>query len=433
MKQIHVLLIMVISLSLFSLTCKDNGLQILDKFFTLTVEDASCTEVWLKIRIAPGSSHRSVMLKRDTVVSFTRTLNELETVVIDTNLLPNHTYTYTAQLLNGSTAVNSTARTMDTTSHDFTWQTFTLGDGTGSSTLNDVAIINDTCIWAVGEIWQGGTTYNAAKWNGQIWELKRIQSIICGSNTTIVSPLRTIFAFNENDIWFSDGGEMIHWNGQNYYNDCSMNSLLTGAITKIWGASSNSLYVVGNNGAIIHYNGSPNVAGSWTKIESGTSLNFYDLYGEIDKATGQQQILAVAANRFVSFEKMIIQIHTNNTIGTVSINGIPYDIHGIWSKNHRICYIVGSGMYRKLDIASQATWKAIGVSNYYIEAIRGIEYNDIAACGDLGELLHYNGSTWVSYQNIFSGILFYSIAMKANMIVAVGTDGSRSYTVIGRR
>ena len=40
----------------------------------------------------------------------------------------------------------------DTTSHNFTWQTFTFGEHS-SSTLYDVAIINDSSIWAVGEIY----------------------------------------------------------------------------------------------------------------------------------------------------------------------------------------------------------------------------------------------------------------------------------------
>ena len=39
----------------------------------------------------------------------------------------------------------------DTTSHNFLWTLDTLGDG-NSSTLYDVAIINDTLAYAVGEI-----------------------------------------------------------------------------------------------------------------------------------------------------------------------------------------------------------------------------------------------------------------------------------------
>ncbi len=40
--------------------------------------------------------------------------------------------------------------TMDTTSHNFTWQTFTF-DKHSSSVLNEVAIIDENNIWAVGK------------------------------------------------------------------------------------------------------------------------------------------------------------------------------------------------------------------------------------------------------------------------------------------
>ena len=40
----------------------------------------------------------------------------------------------------------------DTTSHNFTWETWTFGEHS-SSVLNDVAIIDENNIWAVGEIY----------------------------------------------------------------------------------------------------------------------------------------------------------------------------------------------------------------------------------------------------------------------------------------
>ncbi len=45
----------------------------------------------------------------------------------------------------------------DTTSHNYAWQTFILGDG-NSSVLYDAAIIYDTLIYAVGEIYLKDST-----------------------------------------------------------------------------------------------------------------------------------------------------------------------------------------------------------------------------------------------------------------------------------
>lgn len=56
-------------------------------------------------------------------------------------------------------------------------------------------------------------------------------------------------------------------------------------MNKIWGSSSNDLYVVGNSGNIARYNGS-----SWTKIESGTTANINDIWGVIDQINNQQMV-----------------------------------------------------------------------------------------------------------------------------------------------
>ncbi len=68
--------------------------------------------------------------------------------------------------------------TMDTTSHNFTWQTWTFGEHS-SSTLYDVAIIDENNIWAVGEIYMNDSlgnpdpdAYNAVHWNGSELEYK---------------------------------------------------------------------------------------------------------------------------------------------------------------------------------------------------------------------------------------------------------------------
>ena len=52
------------------------------------------------------------------------------------------------------------------------------------------------------------------------------------------------------------------------------------SMNKIWGSSSNDLYVVGNNGKIAHYNGT-----SWQRIESGTTLNINDIWGDFNEKT----------------------------------------------------------------------------------------------------------------------------------------------------
>jgi hypothetical protein len=69
---------------------------------------------------------------------------------------------------------------MDTTSHNFTWQIDTLGDG-GGSVLYDVAIINNTLAYTVGEIYKRDSVGNwdplpsgLALWNGRSWSSRKV-------------------------------------------------------------------------------------------------------------------------------------------------------------------------------------------------------------------------------------------------------------------
>jgi hypothetical protein len=426
MKQFLLMSIILVCISLTALKCKDEPTKPQQPQIQLTIEDVSCTEVWLKLSVT-NVSNPIVMLKRDDTAIDTLYLTTADTTIVDENLLPSHTYTYTASLLNGSFVSHSMAQTMDTTSHNFTWQTFTLGDGAASSTLYDVVIINDTLAYAVGQIYSSGSVYNFARWNGIEWELRMIQSLVCGSGGVYtVRELRTIFAFNENDIWYSDGGEIIHWNGSSYTNDCSMNSMLTGAINRIWGSSKNDLYAVGGSGTIVHYNGS-----SWTKIESGTTLDVRDIFGNTDAISKKTEIIAIANKEWTNLDRKILQLD-GSTVSILSDIPIAEPLSSIWFVPGRHYYAAGSGIYEKKQLQENLwTNQVLDITPYYIYSIRGNGLNDVCVVGGNGEVLHFNGVTWKSYyfQLAFNGN-FYAAAIQGNLLIAVGSD---SHIAIGKR
>jgi hypothetical protein len=424
------ILMIVLMLVLFSLNCrKGNPITPPDNSFALTVDDASCTEVYLNLKIGAGITSRTVTLKRDTITLFTKTIDAVETSITDTSLLPNHTYNYTASL-NGNLTVHTPAKTMDTTSNDISWTSYTPGDGSCCSGLYDVQILSDTFAIAVGKIMQGGVTYNAAVWNGQGWELKGVQSIICGSSSYIISSLRTIFAFNDNDIWFSDGAEMIHWNGNNYSNDCRMNSLLTGAIKKIFAINPQDVYAVGNSGAIVHYNGT-----SWTKIESGTTLDIQNIRGGWNGKTNTWEILAIASVPSITMGKEVLRIE-NNTAEKLSLDGIAEPVSDIWFIPNRYYITVGSGMYTKHTL-NDSHWDTVslGFDSFYKFGVAGNDRNDLIAVGGYGEVVHFNGIRWKSYysETQIAGGNYYSVAMRGNLIIAVGETATEAKIAIGRR
>ena len=105
----------------------------------------------------------------------------------------------------------------DTTSHNFVWRIDTLGDG-NSSVLKDVAIIDQSNIWAVGQVYLTDSAgqfsepeYGFAIWDGAEWTLRRYQVMNPTGSTSNLHP-RGVIAFGSNDIWFASGG-VFHWNG----------------------------------------------------------------------------------------------------------------------------------------------------------------------------------------------------------------------------
>ena len=92
--------------------------------------------------------------------------------------------------------------TIDTTSHNFTFQTWTFGEHS-SSTLYDAAIIDDNNIWAVGEIYLNDSTgqpdpqpYAAAHWNGTEWKLMKVSYHDYNQTVKYPGPLFSITSIN---------------------------------------------------------------------------------------------------------------------------------------------------------------------------------------------------------------------------------------------
>ena len=164
MKKTILLLIVIATISFLQIDCKsDPPVKQETNPLQLTVEDATCTEAFLKISLTASEAKRTVTLKRGDSSLATITMAGNDSLYVDEGLLPKKNYTYT--LTTQSFTVTAQATTMDTTSHNWTYTLDTLGES--GSYLLDVAIINDTLAFAVGEIHIGDSVYNIAKWNGK--------------------------------------------------------------------------------------------------------------------------------------------------------------------------------------------------------------------------------------------------------------------------
>lgn len=393
----------------------------------------SAVEMALDIRTSKGGSVRITRDGQD-VASFN--LFGRDTIFIDSGLSPTTTYKWQIRL--GGELVGVRAATLDTTSSQFTWQTFTFGGDAGSSVLHDVAIINDNNIWAVGEIFvrdeshiNGYQMYNAVHWNGVEWKLKKVPYFYLGQ--AYYNPIKSIFAFDENNIWFVGNG-VIHWDGHEYNpKDLPQNVWGANQINKIWGSSSANLYIVGDSGSLAYYDGTV-----WQKIESGTKLNFQDIWGSQNPETGKWQLLAVASNlSSVPSGQKLIDI-SETSVRELPSSTLSFFLRSIWFQTDNRYFAAGGGVHISTEVKNDRNWRVFSqgeVTNHVSRHVRGLGLNDVMVVGDFGEIVHFNGASWTNFHQVlgFRQGYYLSVAIAKNIVVAVGEFDHAATVSMARR
>jgi hypothetical protein len=128
---------------------------------------------------------------------------------------------------------------------------------------------------------------------------------------------------------------------------------------------------------------------------------------------------------------------TGQTVNETAVEGLPLNLRGIWFSSSRRRFVVGDGMYTITQPNESGTWTPMhrNVTRIYTNSIRGNASNDLFVAGHFGELLHFNGMTWMSYRST-TGLLdglYERIAVKGNLVIAVGVEGSKAVIAVGKR
>ena len=434
MKTIIIFLSFVISLSLVS--CDTNEPTVENAGLLLKLEDASCTEAWIELTTTNLQLPATIELKQFNPTGDTLSqilyLNTQDSVLYIDSLMPQQTYQYKASSIEYQVSSNElNITTMDTTSHNFTFETFTFGEHSHSR-LNDVAIVGNE-IWAVGEIYMNDSLgqpdpnpYGLIHWDGLEWNIERITAQNPSGGYSYIIPTG-ICAIGPTEIWLARGGVYL-FNGDsitypywlvNYsgYNGGIFNN--GESASKLWGSSSEDLYTVGLKGALAHFNGT-----SWQRMESGMDVDLFDIWGSEDGTIwtcGYSDDYSTSTLlRYAGMDwETVYEGNSSNQSNGFYIGPIS----GVWGANKFRIYMMNwNGIYIQENSKELFLEKEIARFSDVGFGIDGTDDNNIFACGE-GFVGHWNGVSYTEYPELFRDQrTFYSVKVNGNTVCAVGSD-----------
>ncbi|MBN8705497.1 MAG: hypothetical protein J0L62_06450 [Bacteroidetes bacterium] len=402
----------------------------------LKVKETDLTSATLSLHTAGITYPASMRLTRNSQPVQTFSLHQPDTTLIDTALTPSTTYTWQAiwkktetTFLKGETV---TGRTMDSTSHEFTWQIDTLG--ARGSILRDVVIVNDTCVWVVGEINvidnDTGDRYNAAMWNGKVWKKYRI---------LLPDWADDFSAMLINCIWYDGTGLWVFSNVGSYAKFKIDGEVLftgktlarKGTPKKIWGYSPDRFYLVGTGGSLTWYDGK-----DFHLLETGTTIDLLDIWGlNENEVWACGYIHNTGVSTIVRIKNRIAETVKNQLPGNLILMSSVFSV-----RNNEMLLSAEGRIYRfQTEHPEKLKVELIGKSPLYMKAlgyrIRGRE-NDLWVAGVRGALWHFNGSSWHSNEQFYGQIREWkSLDYSPRLVVAAGYDylnGDNGYVMIGK-
>ncbi|MBV6510558.1 MAG: hypothetical protein FMNOHCHN_00033 [Ignavibacteriaceae bacterium] len=388
----------------------------------ITPEDASCTEVWLRLQFSTEEPVTSVTLSRNDSIIYRNTIFPADTVFFDAGLEPNRVYLYNAAVTDQKGKkydFMSEVRTLDTTSSDYVWQTFVFGEHS-HSIIRDIAVIDENNIWAVGDIYlkdnfgnNDFTCYNMAHWDGQSWNL--LQTKYYTQSSSFVTLISSIKVFSSENIWY---GNLLYMEQDSFYS-IPLNISFPSLIMDIAGPDPKNIVVIGENGNLAHYNGS-----SWTKLESQTNLDLtsityyegkYYIIGNKEE-TGYSCLLELKDNVTKKiFEGSWFTPHNGEYVGELlKIN--QYSKYGI--------YIRSDGWIYRLEVLRDSFYLKQTNSRFtrYTYDMSGTGHNNIWVAGEGGTVGHYNGINYQEISSIRNSATFYRCVNVNGNVVAIGGE-----------
>lgn len=313
----------------------------------------------------------------------------------------------------------------DTTSQNFTFETYEFGDGFASSSLNDVWIFDENNIWAVG--WVGetetGPTTNIMHWDGTSWNRRGPQFTTSG--------LEGIWAYDSSHIYLASGAIRNYINGEFGAEDLTHLNFDQGQrVQQLWGSSLSNIYGVGPWGIIVHYDGS-----TWRKIDFSTEWYFYGVTGSGE--TGIAYAVARSSNNsksglfeikdnsitMIATDEGTNDFYTFNSVALITDNEIWAVGRGVFE------YKIAEGEFEKIDdLGNPPSLGSISPAAPNDIYMYGGNYDGIPV------LIHYNGLSFKEIQLPERNGMFYNGSYSTStQSILTSFSENKAYLVITKR
>ncbi len=438
-KALYLILVIMLSISCDSTEPEEN---MPEEKITLDILNTEPEIIQLKFTSTNINKTDSINIYRQSSppVRLAAFYNDVaETTIVDKNsglgLEWNTTYSYYAEIIGKTnkttTLIETTTGEPDTTTQDFTFQVFELGDSPGANSFaNDVWVFSENNVWVVGKFKLGENntnTYTVIHWDGEKW----------------IPVNQIINSFGVDAIWAADEDNifiasqiMYKYNGTtfDYWDFSQMNP--KGAPLHIWGVDKNHVWAVGTEGLILYYDGI-----KWKELDFPENYYFRAITGDINE--GVAYASAVDINKTNTIIVKISDVNTEIVFESEDYNIELNLIEFIkYEKEKLICFSESFGKtlwefnLANNSIAYKEIEEPVGIS---IDDGHYSNSKDIYFVGDdiNGEcrLLHYNGNKGkiinLPYNNIFKFSATHGIK---NFTVSCGNkNNTKSIIIFVRR
>lgn len=330
--------------------------------------------------------------------------------------------------------------TLDTTSQIKDWEEYVLGDF-GAGIFRDVEAISDEEVWVVGSVDDGNSNppgRNGATWNGSGWDLLRIPTLLYGTDSSFgASNLMNVLAVDENNIWFTTGGQFFRYDGVTWGDYTflfqSLNDPDFGAVQDVSLISANNIWAAGDNGAVYHYNGS-----TWQQIASPTKVDLNTITGYATNDgyqvwIGGMNILYYKNNdnewqKIMDGDPELIGFSTANVrvLRQYDENNLYIVIWGIRNSEGIKGYL-----YR-INPKHPERRILLGIAPYYYRDMKVVQPNEIYIAGNNGtSITHFDGKSLKFYSSTDPGDWFLGVSASDNYIFLSGQRNQRGLILRG--